>query len=96
MSRKLGFLLECSAMLLTVVTEVAVEDISLALFRADLDTDELVFFKVKLGDLSPTSLQQLKRDIIAEKKIRRGAKAQGSGKQPTGQSSEREPGSAGG
>jgi hypothetical protein len=65
-----------------------------------ISADELAFFKAYVGDLSPTLLRQLKRDIIAEKKRRRGAevsaKAQGSGKQPTGQSSERQPGSAGG
>jgi hypothetical protein len=44
----------------------------LALFRADFDVDELVFFKASLGELSPTFLRQLKRDIIAEKKRRRG------------------------
>jgi hypothetical protein len=54
------------------------------------------FFKANVGDLSPTFLRQLKLDIIAEKKNRRGAKAHGSGKQPTGQSSVRQPGSAGG
>jgi hypothetical protein len=65
-----------------------------------ISADELAFFKANLGDLSPTFLQQLKRDIIAEKKRRRGAeasaKAQGSGKHPTGQSSERQIVSVGG
>jgi hypothetical protein len=65
-----------------------------------IPTGELAFFKANLADLFPTFLRQLKRDIIAEKKRRRraeaSAKAQGSGKQPTGQSSERQPGSAGG
>jgi hypothetical protein len=42
----------------------------LALFRADLDADELAFFKGNLGDLSPTFLRQLTRDIIAERKRR--------------------------
>jgi hypothetical protein len=58
-----------------------------------MSADELAFFKANLGDLSPSFLRQLKRDILAEKKRRRGAeataKAQGSGKQPTGQSGER-------
>jgi hypothetical protein len=65
-----------------------------------MSADELAFFKANLGDLSPTFLRQLKWDVIAEKKRRRGAeasaKAQGSGRQPTGQSSERQPGSDGG
>jgi hypothetical protein len=63
-----------------------------------LDVDELAFFKANLGDLSPNLLRQLKWNIIADKKRRRGAeasaKAQGSGKHPTGQSSECQPGSA--
>jgi hypothetical protein len=42
--------------------------------RSDLDAEELVYFKANLGDLSPTFLRQVKRDIIAEKKIR-GAEA---------------------
>jgi hypothetical protein len=65
-----------------------------------MTAEELAFLKANLGDMSPAFLRQLKRDVIAEKKRRRGAdasaKAQGSGKQTTGQSSERQPGSAGG
>jgi hypothetical protein len=63
-----------------------------------ISADELAFFKANLGDMSPTFLRQLKLDIIADKKRRRGAeasaKAQVSGKQLTGQSSERQTGSA--
>jgi hypothetical protein len=63
-----------------------------------ISADELDFFKVNVGDLSPTLLRQLKRDIIAEKKRSIGAeasaKAQESGNQPTGQSSDRQPDSA--
>jgi hypothetical protein len=47
----------------------------LALFRADFDAEEMALSKANLGDLSPTFLRQLKRDIIAEKKRRRGAEA---------------------
>jgi hypothetical protein len=68
--------------------------------RIVISDDELAFFKANLEDLSPTFLRKLKWDIIAEKKRRRGAEAsaktQGSGKQHTGQSSERQPGSDGG
>jgi hypothetical protein len=61
--------------------------------------EELAFIKAHLGELSPAFLQQLKRDIVAEKKRREAeaaAKAKGSDERPTGQPSGRQPGSAGG
>jgi hypothetical protein len=56
-----------------------------------MSADVLAFFKANLGDLSPSFLRQLKRDILAEKKRRRGAEASAKA-----QSSERQHGSAGG
>jgi hypothetical protein len=44
-----------------------------------MSADELAFFKANLEDLSQTFLRQLKRDVIAEKKRRRGAEASANG-----------------
>jgi hypothetical protein len=60
--------------------------------------EELAFLKAHLGEMSLAVLRQLKRDILPEKERREAeaaAKAKGSGERPTGQSSGRQPDSAG-
>jgi hypothetical protein len=61
--------------------------------------EKLVFLKAHLGGLSPTVTQQLKRDILTEKKRREAeatTKAKRLGKRPTVKTSGNLPGSAGG